>query len=211
MNPRIKLCLLSSLMLSTPAFATTVSLEYSGFHDRLKLVKKGDFPRTELTFSVPMKAGCKIVKGEINTESKRFPLTITDDQRLFVPFDDDLKLARALVNIETDGDASTCGLSLQVRERVPQKQYSRDMLVALKSEMDSLQASLQGFPMKYFARPSNGIRFEFAQEGRLATVDGSEKRLSKAFILTSEELDGISQLSFSDAPQIVSPWYAQTK
>lgn len=198
-------------MLSVPALASTVSLEYSGFHDRLKLVKKGDFPQTELTFSVPMTPGCTIVKGEITTDSKRFPLTISDDQRLFVPFDDDLKLARALVNIETDGDASRCGLSLQVRERVPRAQYSGEALAELKSEMDSLQASLQGFPMKYFARESDGIRFEFSKEGKLATLDGSEKLLQKEFIVTTEELARITQLGFSEAPLIVSPWYSQSK
>ncbi len=104
--PKLKICLLSLLSLPFFASAGEVSLEYSGFHDRMKLVNRGEYPRIELTFSVPKRPGCIILKGEITTANKKqYPLSFTEDQRLYVPFDDNLKLNRGLLRLETDGDA----------------------------------------------------------------------------------------------------------
>lgn len=207
MNRTIKLCLLSSLVVSLPSLAGKVSLEYAGFHDRLKVVNKGEYPRVELTFSVPQKPGCRILSGEITTETKRFPLTFTQDQRLYIPFDNDLKTDRALVELETDGDASGCGLALQIRERVPKTQYQGDELRVLKSEMDDLQAALQGFPMKYFAKPADGLRFVFAHNETPITKNGIESLAKQEFVLNSEDLAALETLKFAAAPVVVSPWF----
>ncbi|WP_372872720.1 DUF2987 domain-containing protein [Shewanella sp.] len=207
MKRTIKLCLLSSLFVSMPGMAGTVSLEYAGFHDRLKVVNKGEFPRVELTFSVPQTQGCKIISGEITTESKRFPLTFTQDQRLYIPFDNDLKTMRALVNLETQGDAAGCGLALQIRERVPKGAYTVSELTALKQEMDDLQAALQGFPMKYFAKSADGIRFLFDAAETAVSRNGIESVVSGEFILGSDEIDATETLKFSQAAAVVSPWF----
>ena len=207
MKRTIKLCLLSSLLLSMPGFAGKVSLEYAGFHDRLKVVNRGEYPRVELTFSVPQTEGCKIVSGEITTETKRFPLTFTEDQRLYIPFDDELKTMRALVELETQSDSEGCGLALQIRERVPKAAYTAADLIALKQEMDDLQAALQGFPMKYFAKPADGIRFVFDDTETTVGRNGIESVVNGEFILGSNEIDATETLKFSKAASVVSPWF----
>ncbi|MCL1112833.1 MULTISPECIES: DUF2987 domain-containing protein [Shewanella] len=199
------LFLLVGLFISTSTLAETVSLEYVGFYDRLKQVNKKNYPLAELAFSVPITDDCKILSGNITTENETFPLTYTKAQRLFIPFDAQLKSDRALVNINVQGDPTRCAIAMQVRARSTQNQYTQTQLLALRDDMNRLLDGLQGFPMKYFRKPIDGMTFEFMSQEMVITIDGIEQTFASTFALNNEQINQLTQISFSEAPSVVSP------
>ncbi|MCT7941776.1 MULTISPECIES: DUF2987 domain-containing protein [Shewanella] len=189
------------------AISDTVSLEYSGFYNPLKRVNKASYPYVELVFSVPKSENCTIVSGNISTESQTFPLTYTKEQRIFMPFDDDLKSNRGLVNIEVQGDSSQCGIAMQVRARETLIQYTGKELKLVLDDMNGLLDTLQGFPMKYFRKPLTGLTFEFSDDTPLTmTMNGKAVSIQPRFTLSSEQIETLEELSFSHKPSVLSPW-----
>jgi hypothetical protein len=189
------------------AISDTVSLEYSGFYNPLKRVNKASYPYVELVFSVPKSENCTIVSGNISTESQTFPLTYTKEQRIFMPFDDDLKSNRGLVNIEVQGDSSQCGIAMQVRARETLIQYTGKELKLVLDDMNGLLDTLQGFPMKYFRKPLTGLTFEFSDDTPLTmTMNGKAESIQPRFTLSSEQIETLEELSFSHKPSVLSPW-----
>ena len=134
-----KSLLFSCLILAcTSVQATPISLEYQGFYNRLKQVNKGHYPLIELTFSVPNKKLCHINSGTITTEKESFPLTVTKEQRIFLPFDDKLKSDRALINLDIEGKVEHCNISMQIRAKHTKQDYHQSEIVQIQTEMDAL-------------------------------------------------------------------------
>ncbi|MCE9687367.1 DUF2987 domain-containing protein [Shewanella sp. AS16] len=199
--------LLSLLLLSATAGAAEVSLGYGDFYGRLKTVNKGHYQLVELAFSVPKTAGCRLLGGNIATESVQYPLTYTEDQRLFIPFDDALKTERALVKLDIEGDAKDCGIAVQLRTKQTQTDYSQAELIQIRQEMDNLLDAMQGFPMRYFRAPITGLNFEFATEAPVTvTLDGVRTETRGSFQLSLQALNELKSLSFNLIPKVVSPW-----
>ncbi len=196
---------LSSILIISNSMADTVSLEYVGFYDRLKQVNKQNYQLVELTFSVPITSDCTIKSGSITTENATYPLTYSKQQRLFIPFDAQLKSDRGLVNIEVAGDASQCAIAMQVRARDTQQHYTQAQLLALNTDMNRLLDGLQGFPMKYFRKPIDGINFDFANENVTVSIDGKEQQMTNKFTLELAQINQLTQLSFTAKPSVVSP------
>ncbi|GAA0782658.1 MULTISPECIES: DUF2987 domain-containing protein [Pseudomonadati] len=189
------------------ATSDTVSLEYSGFYNPLKRVNKASYPYVELVFSVPKSENCTILSGNITTESQSFPLTYTHEQRIFMPFDDDLKSNRGLVNIEVQGDANQCGIAMQVRARETLTRYTSKELQLVLDDMNGLLDTLQGFPMKYFRKPLTGLTFEFSGDMPLTlTMNGESRAIQSRFTISAEEIGMLTELSFSHKPSVLSPW-----
>lgn len=205
-----KIMLLSSAVLLTmsfSSFSTPVSLEYKGFYDRLKVVNKGNYQLVDIAFSVPMSADCQILSGSISTENTRYPLTYTEDQRLLLPFNDELKSNRGLVNLNVAGDASLCNIAMQVRAKQALASYSGEVLQQTATEMNALLDSIQGFPMRYFREPIAGLNFQFSPDTKVTVdIDGNKRTIGEQWQLSQHELDNIRQLSFSQAPRYISPW-----
>lgn len=212
----MKLILISLLLfLSQTAIASTVSLEYQGFYQRLKLVNEGNFPHVELVFFVPNNGNCQITSGSLTTEKEQFPLTITPEQRIFLPYDKRLKSDRALVNLtfnqEIGEDFSQCNIAIQLRAKSTQEQYQQSQLLTLSKEMDRLLNKMQGFPMRYFTDDTVGLIFHFSQENPI-TVTVNEQVVAlideelKQYKLAKEQLKSINTLAFSVEPTVVSPW-----
>jgi hypothetical protein len=202
-----KYLLSGALLLACPAQATTVSLEYQGFYDRLKQVNKGAYQLVEIAFSVPISDDCRLTGGYISTEKDSYPLTFDKTQRLFVPFDERLKTDRALVNIEVAGNGSQCDLAMQVRARHTRMHYSGALLRQTTDEMDALLGRIQGFPLRYFREPIAGLNFQFApKEEVVVLIDGVTQTVSGYWQLTRDEISKISSLEFSQAPELTSPW-----
>lgn len=199
--------LFSCLMaVSFVAQSAPISLEYQGFYQRLKQVNKGHYPLIEVAFSVPKDNGCAIEKGFISTEKEQFPLTITSAQRVFIPFDERLKADRALINLQmADDDVSHCRLAMQIRAKRTGITYSRTDVVALQSQMDELLHQMQGFPMRYFTDEISGVNFEFDEQASV-TIDGKTQLITDVFRLSRQQIDGMSELIFSRAPEVISPW-----
>ncbi|MGX9463558.1 DUF2987 domain-containing protein [Shewanella sp. A14] len=204
---------ISTIVMVNNSVAETVSLEYNGFYDRLKQVNKHNYPLVELAFSVPMSADCIITSGSITTEKEQFPLTYTTQQRLFIPYDPQLKSDRGLVNINVIGDASKCGIAMQVRAKETKQDYTQAELFALTDDMDKLLDGLQGFPMKYFRKPIDGLTFEFTDMQKdskniTVVIDNVDVVISEKYALTIEQIDKLQQISFSQSPKVVSPLVA---
>ncbi|GGQ23788.1 DUF2987 domain-containing protein [Shewanella litoralis] len=203
------LFILTAAFVASSSVAETVSLEYVGFYDRLKQVNKQNYQLVELAFSVPVTTDCTITSGSITTENETYPLTYTAQQRLFIPYDAQLKSDRGLVNIEVAGDASQCAIAMQVRARSTQQQYTQAELLALNADMNRLLDGLQGFPMKYFRKPIDGITFEFLTDNIFITVDDVQQSSSGKFTLTLDQINQLHQISFSEKPNVVSPLVIQ--
>ncbi|AZG73328.1 DUF2987 domain-containing protein [Shewanella livingstonensis] len=199
---------ISTIFMVSNSLAETVSLEYNGFYDRLKQVNKQSYPLVELAFSVPITPDCTIVSGSITTEKEQFPLTYTKQQRLFIPYDPQLKSDRGLVNINVMGAANQCGIAMQVRAKETKLQFTQAELQALTNDMNNLLDGLQGFPMKYFRKPINGLTFDFAKtqnEIIKVVIDNVETIAGEEFTLTIEQINQLKQISFTQKPSVISP------
>ncbi|GIU35529.1 hypothetical protein TUM4644_36740 [Shewanella colwelliana] len=185
--------------------AAPISLEYQGFYQRLKQVNKGHYPLIEIAFSVPKANGCVVKSGSLTTEKESFPLTITDKQRIFLPFDDRLKSDRAVINLDMVGDASQCGIAMQIRAKQTKQQYQQAEIVDIQNQMNALLSAMQGFPMRYFSDEITGVNFEFEHPASVV-IDGNAQPVEGVFRLSRHALEQITELSFSRAPDVVSPW-----
>ncbi|ACJ29322.1 Conserved hypothetical protein [Shewanella piezotolerans WP3] len=175
--------LLSLIILSCSAVhAEPISLEYQGFYQRLKQVNKGNYQLVEVAFSVSKANDCKVIDGTITTEKESYPLTITKEQRIFLPYDVKLKSDRALVNLNVDGDANSCAIAMQVRAKNTKLAYEASELLQIQSEMDALLNQMQGFPMRYFSSDIAGLNLEFGTEV-IMTLDGKQIPVSGTYRL----------------------------
>ncbi|MCC4831852.1 DUF2987 domain-containing protein [Shewanella sp. 10N.7] len=200
--------LVAFVLLSPTSIADSVSIPYAGFYERLKQVNKHNYQLVEIAFSVPKNDNCKMLSGNITTEKDEFPLTYDKHQRLYLPFDAQLKSDRGLLNIEVEGDSSLCGVAMQVRAKSTQQEYVQAELMAVKDDMDALLDGQQGFPMKYFRKPITGLTFSFSDSDLpvIATIDGKAQSISNQLQLTSEQLANLKALSFNAMPFVVSPY-----
>ncbi|MCK8046990.1 DUF2987 domain-containing protein [Shewanella sp. 1CM18E] len=188
--------------------AAPISLEYQGFYQRLKQVNKGNYQLVELAFSVSKANGCHVNSGTITTEKDSFPLTITKDQRLFLPYDSQLKSDRALINLDVQGSADTCAIAMQVRAKNTKQEYSQSELQQVAAEMNALLDRMQGFPMRYFAADIAGLNLEFDGDATVY-IDDKAIPVTGTYRLTTSELNGLSRLKTSVPPKVISPWTAK--
>ncbi|MGB0895579.1 MAG: DUF2987 domain-containing protein [Parashewanella sp.] len=197
---------LSSLLLASSAYGESTALNYKSFYDRLKTVNKNNYGLVDIAFSVPNIAACKIQSGSIRTEKKSYPLTISKDQRLLLPYNERLKQDRALIHLELAGAVAQCGIKMQIISKLNNLSYSQLDLKQIENEMNALLKDLQGFPVKYFSEPIDGITFNFATQEVKVKIDGKMKYVANKFQLPSKAISNLTKLSFSHKPITVSPW-----
>ena len=208
MNLKHVTILFSAVLMSQSVIAETVSIPYAGFYERLKQVNKHNYQLAEIAFSVPKTENCTITSGNITTEKNEYPLTFDKNQRLYLPFDAQLKSDRGLLNIQVVGDSSLCGVAMQVRARSTQLSYDNSALLAVKNDMDALLDGQQGFPMKYFRKPISGLTFSFNESDLPISVniDGNPQSVTEQLQLTTEQIENINSIAFNAKPSIVSPY-----
>ncbi|MCL1144484.1 DUF2987 domain-containing protein [Shewanella sp. 10N.261.52.F9] len=193
------------LGLATTSQAAPISLEYQSFYQRLKQVNKGNYQLVELAFSVSKANGCRVKSGTISTEKDSFPLTITKDQRLFLPYDGQLKSDRALINLDVEGNAESCAIAMQVRAKNTKQNYSQAELVQIADEMNALLSQMQGFPMRLFASDIAGLNLEFAGDATV-TIDDKVIPVTGTYRIETSQLNKLTSLTTSIAPKVISPW-----
>lgn len=204
-----KSLLFSLIMFScTSVYAEPISLEYAGFYQRLKQVNKGNYQLVEVAFSVSKSNGCKLIDGTITTEKESFPLTFTQEQRIFLPYDGQLKSDRALINLNVEGDAKSCEIAMQVRSKNTKKAYDRSELLQIETEMNDLLSMMQGFPMRYFTSDIAGLNLEFDSDA-VITLDGKKIPVSGTYRLDRATIGNLNSIKFSKPPSVISPWTAQ--
>jgi len=189
------------------AGAETISLEYKGFYERLTRVNQGNYQLVELAFSVPMTPNCQLQRGSISSEKFSTPLSYTESQRLFIPFDANLKEQRALVNLAFAGSAQGCGIAMQVRAKQTLAQYDGERLRQIAAEMDQLLGAMQGFPMRYFSEPIAGLHFEFPADAVVDITRNGRTQVSQGPLrIAAADVATLETLSFSQRPTVLSPW-----
>ena len=197
-------CLLVAV---TSVQAAPISIPYQGFYQRLKQVNQGNYPLIEIAFSVPNKSRCLIKSGTLTTENESFPLTITEDQRIFLPYDARLKSDRALVNLDIEGSADNCSISMQVRAKNTKQSYSQKEVLELQAEMNTMLSDMQGFPMRYFSQDIAGVNFEFKSGSKISVrIDGKEQIVTDKLRLSSKQIEALSVIEFDTKPLVISPW-----
>ncbi|WP_298774208.1 DUF2987 domain-containing protein [uncultured Shewanella sp.] len=197
-------------LMSIGAYASSFSLEYQGFYQRLKKVNQGHFQLIEMAFLVPNKQKCRIQSGNITTEKHTYPLSYNNEQQLYLPYDAKLKTDRALINMDIAGDVQDCSIMMQVRVKHPKNAYAADDVKQIQSEMNTLLKSMQGFPMKYFFNPISGLNIEF-DEPTQVSIDGIQVYMGEQFHLGQAEIERLSRIIFSHEPKLISPWFKSDK
>ncbi|MCF1427641.1 MAG: DUF2987 domain-containing protein [Shewanella sp.] len=206
---RFSAAALLSLTVSTAVNAAEVSLRYEDFYSRMKLMYKNNYQLTELTFSVPRQQDCILESASISTERNSVPLLFTQAQRLYLPYDEELKQQRALVNLQLAGDAAHCGLAVQIRVRSPKADYDHATLEQLYREMDDMQRAMKGFPMKYFHLAIKGLIFTLPKDTKVVLTrdKGYEDfRVSGEWSVSAAQIAQLRNLTLSAVPEVISPW-----
>ncbi len=201
----LKKALLISFLFCCSAGATSVSLEYKNFYNRLKQVRKGDYSAVTIGFYVPQTPDCLIKSGSITTENNKYPLSYSEFQELLLPYDEKLKKDRALINLVLAGDANKCGIEMQVNATPKSKIYDKSRLDTIYGEMNQLMSAMQGFPLKYFSNDINGITFQFSEPAAVK-IDDKFNQETRSYKIDKQKIDKLSSLTFSSAPIKVSPW-----
>lgn len=204
---RLFFCCLS-LLLCHQTYAEQVSLKYVDFYKPLTKAYQHNYQLIELVFSLP-KNHCAIHKAQIRTQNSEQELSYTAEQRLFIPFEESLKRQDALMQFDIDGDASRCGIAIQIRSKDTDLKYSRRGLIQLYDEMNKLQAELLGFPLKYFQQDLAGLVFRFDQVTKVEMKTNSSVQsyeIMGNWPITITDINGIDSLLFSTTPAVVSPW-----
>ena len=189
--------------------AGEISLRYEDFYSRLKVMHQQKYQLVDLSFSVPPAKGCLLQRASIITESQSSPLSYTKNQRLFLPYDEQLKQQRALVNLNINGDAADCGLAVQVRAKSPKQRYEETELNQLKREMNDFLAAMKGFPMKLFHHEIRGLKFQLHDNTKVKVEWQSgvdEYTITGQWSLSAEQMQLVKQLDFSNPPDVISPW-----
>ncbi|WOT03626.1 DUF2987 domain-containing protein [Shewanella youngdeokensis] len=185
--------------------AEPFSLEYQGFYQRLKQVNSGNYQLVEVAFSVAKSDSCNVIDGTISTEKESYPLTITDDQRVFLPYEAKLKSDRAQINLNVAGDATTCSIEMQVRAKTTKRKYQQTELNQIQAEMNALLSMMQGFPMRYFSDDISGLTFTFNGEA-VITLDANQIPVTNSYHLERKQIEQLSSIEFSQPPKVISPW-----
>lgn len=202
---RLLIITILSFNLTSLANAQTQSLEYNGFYQRLKQYHKNDYQLVELTFSVPRQDNCRLISANISNNNQIYPLPYDESQRLYLPYDEELKANRALINLDFKNDAINCAIAIQIRTKQGEYQYSSKELKSIYDEINTLSKNMQGFPLKYFADDVDGLMFNFPNDSKLY-IDGKYIRetVNKKIQLTKKELINLANISFSEKPTFVS-------
>lgn len=199
--------LFACFIFSSAALAGQTSLEYKGFYQRLKQFHKGDYQLVELTFSVPKAKGCILQGANIKGETGQYPLVYNQEQRLFFPFDEQIKSERTLVNLIFDGDGQDCSIAMQLRSKRTKMQYNQQELLQTFNELNQASKKLQGFPLKYFTQDILGLQFSFENDTSLMVNDKKIKQsVDRKISLSKQDLEKFSTISLTDYPKFISPW-----
>ncbi|GLP96096.1 DUF2987 domain-containing protein [Paraferrimonas sedimenticola] len=196
--------------------AGTFSLEYGGFYDRLNGLKKAEVNMVEVAFYVRPRASASCELNQVNLvvkkqDTQRTELMIGPDNALLLPFDRQLKSDRALVELDLDGDESSCALAISVQSK-PLINPSVDSvwLEQLYQQLDKVYAQYAGFPMKYFRPEAKGLTLLNSSDSDIS-IESRQRLLSLPaggqLQLTKQELAEIKPFQVTPSKFKATAWY----
>lgn len=197
--------------------AETLSLNYEGFYDRMKVVKDDDYSLVDMQFTlVEERTGvpCPVVEGVLLTESTEQNILIKDDtKQIFLPFDKTLDSDKAILTFNIPG-ATRCTLSMQVVSSMTLlSHFEVSKLNDVRYQFEALYDDLAGFFVSWLLPDIKGVIFDFA---KATTVSDSllnnpaiSCELTRCFVDLSVGSQLPDTIEFSSSPTVLRPWIAK--
>ena len=208
---------LAAIGAAQPAMADNFVVSYDGFHDRLKVIEKGEFEFARVNFyivDIATLEPCKIAKGKIVTENSEMPLTFTEDAQLLLPYDDELDKDKAVLIIEPQHPKHDSQLKIQIEaDHFGLENFTKSDIYQLHHEFEELLSDLSGFfvsKLLSFLLPSQkgiSVKFDSQVVFNHHGVSCADK-VCKFSVEESWEGDDFRFTSNSVRvkPMLISPW-----
>lgn len=169
-------CLLPALALAEP----TLALQYSTFYSQMKTFAKGEFGHARLGFYLtdPQNGQrCGLTFARVATPDRELAGEVTVDSELRLPFDEDLNLDKATVEVGLTEPHATCDMAVQVMADAPAgPELPLAELASRQQQMQSLLDKMAGMVGKYFLPDMVGIRIAMIEPaGTAYLVDGARQ------------------------------------
>ncbi|WP_026374937.1 DUF2987 domain-containing protein [Aestuariibacter salexigens] len=186
------LILFTANVLSAP-----LEIDYKGFYSHLRKLNTEDLTALQFSFGfkrVGESRLCSLNEVKVLTQKQTLDIEISTEQRFNLPFEEALKLADALVVVDTQEPENTCDMSVQLETKPSylKAQYSQSELDFLLQQYTLFFDDMGG--MFSFLMPGvSGLVFHFADsETQLA---GLPFKLSEGKLQVPEsdlsELEGV--------------------
>ncbi len=210
--------LLASLLLPAVAMAApTLDLQYSTFYSQMKTFAKGEFGHARLGFYLtdPQNGQlCGLVSARVSTQDKQVPAEVTVDSELRLPFDDDLNLDKALVQVTLKEPHATCDMAVQVMADAPNgPELPLAELAARQQQMQSLLDKMAGMVGKHFLPKMEGVRIALVEPSGTAYLKDGDRQEALPWqhgqlLLSNEQLTGFAagQLMVQGEVLRLTPW-----
>jgi hypothetical protein len=173
--------LLASLLLPAVAMAApTLDLQYSTFYSQMKTFTKGEFGHARLGFYLtdPQNGQlCGLVSARVSNQDKQVAAEVTVDSELRLPFDDDLNLDKALVQVTLKEPHATCDMAVQVMADAPNgPELPLAELAARQQQMQSLLDKMAGMVGKHFLPKMEGVRIALVEPSGTAYLKDGDRQ-----------------------------------
>lgn len=210
--------LLASLLLPAVAMAApTLDLQYSTFYSQMKTFAKGEFGHARLGFYLtdPQNGQlCGLVSARVSNQDKQVPAEVTVDSELRLPFDDDLNLDKALVQVTLKEPHATCDMAVQVMADAPNgPELPLAELAARQQQMQSLLDKMAGMVGKHFLPKMEGVRIALVEPSGTAYLKDGDRQEALPWqhgqlLLSNEQLTGFAagQLIVQGEVLRLTPW-----
>lgn len=210
--------LLASLLLPAVAMAApTLDLQYSTFYSQMKTFAKGEFGHARLGFYLtdPQNGQlCGLVSARVSNQDKQVPAEVTVDSELRLPFDDDLNLDKALVQVTLKEPHATCDMAVQVMADAPNgPELPLAELAARQQQMQSLLDKMAGMVGKHFLPKMEGVRIALVEPSGTAYLKDGDRQEALPWqhgqlLLSNDQLTGFAagQLMVQGEVLRLTPW-----
>jgi hypothetical protein len=122
-------------------------LSYEGMYDRLKVLNKGNYQYADIGFYLVTDKGavCPVTHVELITSSRNQTITVGENARLYLPFDEQMDKDKALVAVSTENN-EICHLKLQLEAQINDNfVLTQANAYTIKNEFEELMGGLSGF------------------------------------------------------------------
>lgn len=210
--------LLASLLLPAMAMAApTLDLQYSTFYSQMKTFAKGEFGHARLGFYLtdPQNGQlCGLVSARVSNQDKQVPADVTVDSELRLPFDDDLNLDKALVQVTLKEPHATCDMAVQVMADAPNgPELPLAELATRQQQMQSLLDKMAGMVGKHFLPKMEGVRIALVEPSGTAYLKDGDRQEALPWqhgqlLLSNDQLTGFAagQLIVQGEVLRLTPW-----
>lgn len=191
-------------VLSTPAFAEPLRVDYGSFYSHVRKIDKDETQALQFAFGlkhIHQNRLCRITDAYIHTEKKQIPVSLDPRYRFTVPKEKALKLAKAEVVLELDDAVNQCDMSVQLETRPEYLKTSYR-----KADLELILANYQAFfdnmgSFLSFMMPSAvGLKIELAENSTQEAVKLNVRVKDGLLILDEKWLSEHNGFTLSQAP-----------